>query len=244
MNLFTIDIDWAPEAIVADTIKLFENYGVRATIFATHKSAVLSGLDRSEFEIGIHPNFNTLLRGRGGDPDTILDELLELYPEAIGVRSHSLTQNGWLLNKFREKGFDYDVNHFLPYHHGIKPFQYWNGIVRIPFNWEDDYHFAHGFSFEDSKINLSDEGLNIFNFHPIHIFLNTESIDRYNAVRDKISDVEYVRNYRNKDGVKGTRDILIELLDYVHAGDATTKTLKEVCWETNELAKIKKKVQA
>jgi len=236
--LFTVDIDWAAEAVIADTIELFSTYGAHCTLFSTHKSNELLGIDRSLFEIGIHPNFNALLQGKGGDPDLIIDTLKSIHPEAVGVRSHSLTQNGWLLNKFLEKGFEYEVNHFLPYHHGIKPFLYYNGMVRIPFNWEDDYHFAHGFSFNDSLINLADEGLSIFNFHPIHIYLNTEHNARYESVKHRLHDVRFLQSYRNESKVPGTRDILISLLGHARDVKSPTRKLREVAREAREKAGI------
>ena len=47
MNLFTSDIDWAPEAVIEDTIELFNKYGVKCTFFCTHKSAVIDSIKNS-----------------------------------------------------------------------------------------------------------------------------------------------------------------------------------------------------
>lgn len=210
---FTVDIDWAPEEVIADTVELFNRYEVPCTLFATHRSEALLECDRSRFEIGLHPNFNSLLRGEGGDPDCILDELIAYYPKARAIRSHSLTQNGWLLTKFKEKGMLYELNHFLPYHSPIKPFMLWCGLLRIPFNWEDDYHFALNYSFDNSRIDLNSTGLNIFNFHPIHVYLNSERIDRFLAVKQNMADIDLLLQHRNKGPVKGTRDILVDLLE-------------------------------
>ncbi|WP_271255177.1 polysaccharide deacetylase WbmS family protein [Pseudanabaena sp. Chao 1811] len=237
MIIFTVDIDWANEIVIADTLNLFSSYNVRCTLFATHNSPVLNKCDRSFFEIGLHPNFNTLLQGKGGNPDNILDELQTIYPEAIGVRSHSLTQNGWLLDKFKEKGMCYEVNQFLPYHQGLKPFKLWNGLWRIPFNWEDDYHFAFGYDFEDTRIDLRDEGLNIFNFHPIHVFLNSENNIRYLAVKNNLENIDILNKMQNKSSTKGTRDVLISLLEYVHKNNINTLLLKNIyksCEAINE----------
>ena len=138
MICFTIDVDWASEEVIEDTLLLFENYNVCCTLFATHKSKVLDTCNRNLFEIGLHPNFNPLLQGKGGNVNDVLKKLKEMYPEAIGARSHSLTQSGYILSQYKEVGIEYEVNHFLPYHQNIKPFMLWNGLLRIPFNWEDD----------------------------------------------------------------------------------------------------------
>lgn len=228
MIAFTADVDWAPEEVIADTIGLFETYGVHCTFFATHRSETLLQCNRELFEIGLHPNFNPLFQGKGGNADGIMDELVAWYPESECVRSHSLTQSGWLLNKFKEKGMLYEVNHFLPYHHNLYPFTLWNGMVRIPFNWEDDYHFALGYSFDDSGIDLGDAGLKIFNFHPIHVFLNSENNDRYLRIKDEMHNIPKLKHERNTTGVKGTRDMLIALLAHVQKMNEPTYRMKDI----------------
>ena len=211
---FTIDVDWAPEEVIQDTIDLFNVYDTACTFFATHRSEVLLGCDTDKFEIGLHPNFNYLVQGKGGAPNIILENLIKIYPKAKGIRSHSLTQNQWLLGKFKEKGMLYELNHFLPYQKCLKPFMLWCGLLRIPFNWEDDYHFLLNHSFEDSRINDHKTNFNIFNFHPIHIYLNSENNDRFLAVKSNMADIDMLQRHQNKGPVKGTRDILIKLLEY------------------------------
>ncbi|MCX7877350.1 MAG: hypothetical protein N2510_01775 [Ignavibacteria bacterium] len=221
MIAFTSDIDWAPEAVIADTIEIFEKYGVKCTFFSTHYSPVLNSCNRKLFEIGIHPNFNPLLSGKEGRAEDILFEIMELHPDAEGVRCHSMLQSSLLLHMFAERKLLYESNHFLPYHHGLKPFKLWNGLVRIPYNWEDDVHWSYGYDFSDSKMNLEDEGLVIFDFHPIHIFLNTENKYRYQEAKKFYNDPDKLLELRNKE-VPGARDLLLSLLDYCKSSKKET----------------------
>jgi len=62
-TVITIDIDWVPDKVLEYTLELLSKAGVPCTIFATHATGLLNGLDRNQFEIGIHPNFNPLLNG-------------------------------------------------------------------------------------------------------------------------------------------------------------------------------------
>ena len=58
----TFDVDWASEEMLHDVIQLLEKYNCKATFFATHKSKIIESLSNSSnFEIGLHPNFNFLL---------------------------------------------------------------------------------------------------------------------------------------------------------------------------------------
>lgn len=214
MIAFTCDIDWAPEAVIEDTLSLFELFDTKCTFFSTHHSISLVKSNRKLFEIGIHPDFTPLLKGDNAKSfDDILDEILDIHPEARGVRTHTMLQNIQMMQKFADKQLVYESNCFMPYQTGLKPMKLWNGLVRIPFNWEDDVHWAYGYSFDDCRIELNDEELIIFDFHPIHIFLNTENKYRYNESKKFFQEPEKLLSYRNTE-VPGTRDLLINLLKH------------------------------
>ena len=223
----TFDVDWAPDAVIEDTLALVSEHGARATLFATHATAVLRGLDPSQFDVGIHPNFNPLLAGQGGSIDAVLDGILEAYPDAKGVRSHSMTQSSGILGKFAERGLVYDANHFLPYL-PVQPFRLWTGMLRIPYNWEDDVHWAYGRGFASSGLALDDWPLCVLDFHPIHVYLNTESAARYEAARPHYHEPSELAKLRNTTSVPGSRDLLISLLRRVQANASQCRTLAEV----------------
>ncbi len=57
---FTLDIDWAPEAMIEKTLEVFEVTQVPVTIFLTHPSrAVQERYDNDKMcrHVGLHPNF-------------------------------------------------------------------------------------------------------------------------------------------------------------------------------------------
>jgi hypothetical protein len=238
MIAFTLDIDWAHEDVINDTLSFFETYGIKCTFFSTHHSPRLINATKKLFEIGIHPNFNPVLSGKSAKtPADIIDELLDVHPDAKGVRSHSMTQNTDLLNLFIEKGLIYDANIFLPYQTGLKPFTAWNGLIRIPFNWEDDVHLAYGQTFESWNVNLLDDGLVVFAFHPVHIYLNTENRFRYNEAKKYNNEPDKLISYRNCE-IKGTRDLLISLMEYINHNKLEVKTLLEIANQFKYTGKI------
>lgn len=227
MLTLTIDVDWAADAVLADTLQLLTDYDVNATIFATHKTHLLEGLPK-KIEVAIHPNFNDLLLGKGGNFQKEIDELMTQFPSAKGVRSHSLVQSSHILNYFVRVGLAYDSNLFLPYQNS-PPFHHFNGFVRIPYNWEDDYHYSIGRSFDAVGLNLEDhQRWNILNFHPIHLFLNTENQDRYNLSKPFHQDVNKLGEYCNRTNVPGTRDCLKMFLEYLKENHLETHNLEEI----------------
>lgn len=228
MIAFTCDIDWAPEEVISDTISIFEEYDVKCTFFCTHESAVIRSCNRELFELGIHPNFNPCLNGKAIPAEQVFDEIMDLFPEAVGVRSHSMTQSTPLLKLFADKGLLYEANHFLPYHNHLRAFRLWNGLIRIPYCWEDDIHFMYGHSYDELKIDLSNEDtLMVLDFHPIHIYTNTSKQSDYDKIRPFYHEPEKLYQLRNRD-VLGVRDLLLKTLDYVKGKNLRTMKMLEI----------------
>ncbi|MBZ0202760.1 MAG: hypothetical protein IT281_07825 [Ignavibacteria bacterium] len=232
MIAFTCDVDWAPEEVIEDTLNLFEVFGVKCTFFSTHHSINLTKSNKKLFEIGIHPDFTPLLGNNSSKSlEDILDEIIDIHPDAIGVRTHTMVQSIALLQKFAEKKMLYEANSFMPYQTGLKPFRLWNNLVRIPYNWEDDVHWAYGYSFDDSRINLDSDDLIVFDFHPIHIFLNTENKFRYNEAKKYYDDPKKLQEYKNTD-LPGTRDLLMNLLKQIKSSNIQTHKMKDIAYST------------
>ncbi len=213
----TFDIDWAVDEIIEDCISLVANSGKAATLFVTHDFQHLNQLkNNDQFELGIHPNFNFLLDGdhqNGNNVNNVIEELFAIVPEAKSVRSHSLFQSSRILETFSKNGLTHDVNQFFPAscNMELKPWKLWNGLIRMPYFWGDDIDLYYH-SREDIKPLASKPGLKIFDFHPIHVFLNTESIERYERTREFHKEPKKLIKYRYKKGY-GTRDKLIDLLN-------------------------------
>lgn len=213
----TFDIDWACDEILDDTIDLVEAAGVEATWFVTHDTPLLARLrDNPLFELGIHPNFNFLLDGdarQGKTAAEVVDRLLDLVPEARSVRSHSMAQSSMLLELFKRKGLTHDCNQFLPEHsgHELQPWRHWNGLLRVPYFWEDDVHCLYGSGTSTAEL-VKRNGLKVFDFHPIHVFLNTEQMDRYERTRHVHGNPSELIRYRCEQ--EGTRTRLEQLLSF------------------------------
>jgi len=211
MRIYTSDIDWAPEEVILDMLTLYEKYKVKCTLFVTHESEVIKNCNRNLFEIAIHPNFNDILfNGVNENPEDRIKKLMNFYPEAIGLRSHSMTQSTPLLNLFKKCGMKYESNQFLPYWDNIKPFELWNGLMRMPYNWEDDIHFSYGRNFKQDGLAIQNN-LNVYDFHPIHVYLNTEKEETYTNAKVDYHNFEMLSTHQNK-SIEGARDLLISLL--------------------------------
>lgn len=189
----TFDVDWAPDWAIALCADLCARHQVPATIFVTHPSDVVSDIGRrEEFELGIHPNF---LPGstHGNSHLAILDHCLELVPSARAMRTHSLVQSSQLLALISDRypQIETDTSVLLFGHEGLQPVDVYCGssrrrLTRLPYNWEDDVAADHPHWQWDSE-EPNPAGMAIFDFHPIHVALNTASMSQYEELRSSLN---------------------------------------------------------
>jgi len=173
------DVDWVTDEALELVLRLLNRHGVRATLFATHRSPLIDEVvAQGTHEVGIHPNF---LPGstHGDTPERVMDHLLDLFPRARGVRAHQLVQSTPLHRLLVARNLDYDATLLLWMWGCSEPFIDWTGLVRIPCTWEDDCHLDAGLPLAAGALPLSGEGLHALVFHPIHIFLNSPSMEFY-----------------------------------------------------------------
>lgn len=211
MKFITLDIDWVIDEVLEDTLQLCADAGVSTTLFATHKTRVLERLDSSIFEVGIHPNFNKLLEGEPGHYRATIDALMEWFPDSKGVRSHSITCNGPILEYFTKVGLKYDVNQYYP--RQLAAFEDYTGITRFTNTWGDYHQLSGGNPL--SSLPYSPELPAIYVFHPIHIYLNTESLDRYEAAKQDFHSYAHLSKLRNHGKTPGIRDTFVQLLAHM-----------------------------
>jgi len=186
-SLLTFDCEWAPNFILEHVSNLLIESEVKSTWFVTNESAIIEELKQNSlFELGIHPNFYPG-SSQGEDSDSVLKNLKKIVPKSKSIRTHRLLQSSPLLCKFQEYGIENDVSIFLPYTKNITPhYSKYLNLFRFPFFWEDDAEMVENssWSINDTKLNIN--GLKIYNFHPILIYLNSKDLKSYNQLKESI----------------------------------------------------------
>lgn len=206
-NIFlTFDIDWSPDFVVQHLVDILEKHNVSGTFFCTHHNKFFDRLkNHSLIELGLHPNYNFLLDLKSDiTAKKIVFKLSSYYPEAVSIRSHSLFQNSALFFLYKQLGLKIDSNIFIPEWSGLelKAYREVNGMVRAPYFWEDD---VHALAIENgveknwkTKKYLKNKGLKIFDFHPIHVYLNTENLKRYDSSKHFLQQKAKLDQFVNK----------------------------------------------
>lgn len=176
----TLDVDWASDEVLSGALDVVRELDVPVTLFCTHPTALLHDLDRSRVEIAWHPNF---LQPR--DDAELVDEMAGWFPGCEGVRAHALYFHSRLAPLYLGHGLRYlahDLRFLVP---GLAPARHWSGLIDVPGFWEDDVHALYfDGDFCPERVDLSAPGLKVFDFHPIHLALNTDRMERYEAARE------------------------------------------------------------
>jgi hypothetical protein len=234
----TIDVEWAGREVVADTLQLLGERGLRATFFCTH-----AGIDVPGHERALHPNFRRqgdTLRGlrdsSRGSPGELSDEDVYRHvvgitksfcPEAIGVRAHSLFYDFELLQLYRDADLQYDSSYFLPLASGLRPIRSALDLLEIPIYYMDYWDLLEGASgWRLEELDLERPGIKVFDFHPNLVFMNASSMASYLASKADYHDAERLLRLRQPE--RGVRTLFLELIDFIAARGLRTLGLGDL----------------
>lgn len=214
----TFDMDWACDELMDFLYDLLEEYGLAATIHITNPFKSLDKYkENGRIELRIHPNFNVLVDGNSGgvnDKTHVLRRCKQMIPDAVVARSHALLNSTPITKEFFDCGIRYELNYFIDPYKGINLYPWlFQGVLQIPFFYEDDLYLLekkdHSPAFYlDRDIRM----YKVFNFHPIHLYLNCESLDRYRRMKEHYHDFSVLKQNVNVNRY-GILDFFKELVE-------------------------------
>jgi hypothetical protein len=188
MICLTFDTDWLSDADMARFVAQFPIPG-RATFFC-HQP--FPSLATTRHERCPHPFISDLSDWQGA-----LDALrLQVNPQSRGVRTHSCVFSHMVGLSLHQMGFEYVSQANNMFDAGLRPFRHPWGVWELPIyymdnmdfwmtsNWPDLQHST--FSRRVIETALHSDGLYVFDFHPIHIALNTRTPEDYQRVKPGI----------------------------------------------------------
>lgn len=220
----TIDVDWAPDFAIDWAAERLVANSVPATWFVTHESEAIDRLRRRPdlFELGIHPNFSPGSTHGAGSSE-VLRHCLAIVPDARIVRTHQLVQSTPLLTEIiGTTPIIADCSLYLPHATAAEPTVMWyekRPLVRIPYIWEDDFEVERPRPIWRLR-GMVEPRLRIFAFHPIHLFLNSTSMDAYRRLKAQASVVSDIPIRQVLDLVnegQGPRSMFDDLVSLISA---------------------------
>ncbi|MGL4597078.1 MAG: hypothetical protein ACRCYO_06105 [Bacteroidia bacterium] len=235
--MLSFDVDWVPDFILHDVLRLVQDAGVKSTWFVTHDSEAIQAMKNNALvELGLHPNYlpNS---SHGNTQQEVLAYLLAVVPDAVSVRSHAVVQSGPILNYYTHTGIKIDSTIFLPEQEGIRPVTYFlphGELIRVPFFWADDYELSRKPLPDWNPVRYTSVlGAKMMMFHPVHVFFNSPDYAFYDALKKQhpnigqlsFAEAEQLRNTSKL----GARDFLLQLLHMPELKGAPT--LREFVFE-------------
>lgn len=224
----SFDVDWAPDYMLKFVLSLLDKHKIKSTWFITHESEIWNYLenDKEYYNMGIHPNLEKN-SSQGSTVEEVVCFLLSIVPSAQVFRMHNSFQSGSILSTVQKlSGINMDSSIFLPEIDNITAVNHltFNGILRrIPVYWADDYEILKPNVARLSHVKLSGAGIKVFNFHPVHIYLNTPTHSYYQRKKDQIKNLtdEPYEGF-------GVRNIFIDLLKFLEVQKKNIAFIKDI----------------
>lgn len=218
--LLTFDSDWCPSWMVDEVLDLLDERGHLGTVYSTGSLASDTReriLSASTFELGIHPNF--FEEGAVGNPASVVDPLLDELGPCTTCRTHGLFWWHGLGTFLGERGITSDSSLSAPGHRLSEPLRV-GGIGRFPISWGDWSHLASPVPVETVFESIAGFGpIRVFNFHPVHIVMNTGSLEQWQEYRELIRSnpdkLKEIREAGNTHRHSGIRNLFLRLLEQV-----------------------------
>lgn len=237
-HVLTFDVDWAPDFAIEYVVNELIERGIKSTWFVTHASPVVEKLkkDKDLFELGIHPNFlpNST---QGKTIEEVMNKMLSILPGSKIVRTHAMFQSTYLYRLLTNRfGIEIDSSLLLPFMPNLLPIMVYfqhggKSLTRIPIFWEDDimmYYPDHDWKFTDKRYHS--EGLKVYNFHPLHIWLNSCTMKNYEELKKSNSlnriTKDQAEKFKNKKE-NGVKNFFHELCKHVETKQKHSMKISE-----------------
>jgi hypothetical protein len=187
MICLTFDTDHLNEARLVEFFSTHKIVG-GATFFCTQQ---FEHLAHSDHELAPHPYL-----AAGVDWTAELSSKRRMFPDALGWRSHSCVFSHLIGRWLGDNGYQYVSIEERFGQQGMSPSRFPMGSIwQVPIYYMDTFDISRrrfwpngGFHpFDPTLINraLADDGLYVFDFHPVHIMLNTPTPEFYMEARDR-----------------------------------------------------------
>lgn len=187
-----------------------------ATFFCTQPYRCL---ERADFEIAPHPFLS-------GDRDWLAELKTKRaeFPNALGWRSHSCVFSHTLAEWISCNGYLYASTHDSFGIQGIRPSRQLWGIWHVPIYYMDNLDFSRNrfwpernerpFSRSLLEVACHEDDFYVFDFHPIHLLLNTPNPEWYMIRRGQFLAGERIASLRYE--AYGTRSFFDDLVAAMH----------------------------
>jgi hypothetical protein len=212
----TVDLDWASEAAIAETLDSLRERGIPVTVFATHRSPRVESA-MAEIEVGLHPFFGEG-SSHGASVEEVVRHVLDLPHNLPAFRCHRFGVSNEVREAMVAAGMKISSNVCTDLE-VVPPFRERCGLVEVPIFLEDGGYLRRGRPLTE---RIDAEGTVVLLVHPMHFAVNTPHFGY-------MADIKLATNRGDWNAMsrttldrlrwpgRGIRDVIVDLLDSAEA---------------------------
>lgn len=215
--IITIDVDWACEPAIEDTLDFFENQQISPTVFVTHRSPRIEA-HLGKLEVGLHPYFDPN-SSHGSTIPKVVNHVMELPHNIPAFRCHRFANCNVSRQALWEAGMLISSNTCTDLEI-IPPFKDRFGLLEVPIFLEDGGYLwrKHPLEVDEHlKTKLYQEGIKVILIHPMHFAINTPNFEYMHRIKQSMDRKAWngmtrstLNDLRWKG--RGIRDLMTELI--------------------------------
>ncbi len=171
--LVTVDIDWACEAAIAQTLEFLLALDIKPTVFVTHHSPYIDSL-MNQLDVGLHPYFNPQ-SSHGATIAEVATHIMSLPHNTPIFRFHRFAGCNASKKAMADAGMTISSNVCSDLE-VVTPFRERSGLWEMPIFLEDGGYLwrQHPLEiFPELQQKVLGPGTKVIIIHPMHFVVNT-----------------------------------------------------------------------
>lgn len=213
----TIDIDWACESAIEDTLDFLKNQNISPTVFVTHRSPRVEA-SLNEMEVGLHPYFDPR-SSHGATINEVVKHVMALPHNLPAFRCHRFANCNSSRQAMVEAGMQISSNTCTDLEI-VPPFKDRFGLIEVPIFLEDGGYLWRKHPLEINQClrgQLLRPGVKVIIIHPMHFAINTPNFEYMYKIKQSMSREEWKGLAKNTlDDLRwkgrGIRDFIMEII--------------------------------
>lgn len=215
--IITIDIDWACEAAIEQTLDFFYKYGIKPTIFSTHNSKIVENC-MHDLEIGLHPYFSEN-SSHGATILEIVKNIMDLPHNIPAFRCHRFASCNLSNQAMIDAGMLISSNVCTDLEI-IPTFKNRFGLLEAPIFMEDGGYLLRNHPLPitpELENKIQDDSIKIILIHPMHFVINTPNFNYMYDIKQSV-DRDQWNNFTVKKlkqlswQGRGIRDLIVDVI--------------------------------
>jgi hypothetical protein len=217
--IITIDLDWACEIAIEETLNFFQERNISPTVFTTHFSKTVE--DRMKhLDVGLHPFFGEN-SSHGKSINEVVKNITNLPHNLKAFRCHRFGVCNLSKQTLKEAGMLISSN-VCTNLESINPFQDRFGLLEVPIFLEDGGYLWQKHPLKITTVlkkAIANPGPKVILIHPMHFVVNTPHWDYMRSIKESTNRKRWNQMTTSqldklRWGKRGIRDFIIDLLDF------------------------------